>query len=332
MSIDSNQTFPTPPRLVQSLLAGFDSVSNHFTLILFPLVMDLLLWFGPRLSILTLTKDFFSRLAGLPGFDTTEGSQILELNQELMTLTVERLNLFSFLRTYPVGIPSLMVSIQPVQTPQGIQLTLQLHSILYVLILLVLLGFLGLIAGTVYFWAVSRATLDGSINWQVAIKECSWAMSQVFLLSLFWIAILLVASIPASCLVSIFSFGGFNVGRVGVFITGGLMIWLIFPILFSSHGIFVHRKNMWSSIQASVRITRFTFPNTAILFLTVLVTSEGLAILWRTPGETSWLTLVGIAGHGFIATGLLAATIIYYRDASLWVDRLMQQLKLESKA
>jgi hypothetical protein len=59
----------------------------------------------------------------------------------------------------------------------------------------------------------------------------------------------------------------------------------------------------------------------------VVVLSEGLDVLWRVPKDASWLTLVGLAGHGFISTGLLAATFIYYRDATQWVEEVLKQVK-----
>jgi hypothetical protein len=49
-----------------------------------------------------------------------------------------------------------------------------------------------------------------------------------------------------------------------------------------------------------------------------------LDTLWRVPDEKSWLSLVGVAGHAFISTSLLAASFIYYRDTSRWVQRMIQ--------
>ena len=45
------EEFPPPPGIMGSLRAGFDAVSRHVGLILLPLVLDLLLWLGPRLSV-----------------------------------------------------------------------------------------------------------------------------------------------------------------------------------------------------------------------------------------------------------------------------------------
>jgi hypothetical protein len=79
-------------------------------------------------------------------------------------------------------------------------------------------------------------------------------------------------------------------------------------------------------------LTRLTLPKTSLLFLSMLVISEGLDTLWRVPGERSWMSFVGVLGHAFVSTSLLAASFIYYRDATRWVQRLIQQsLLVESK-
>jgi hypothetical protein len=37
--------------------------------------------------------------------------------------------------------------------------------------------------------------------------------------------------------------------------------------------------------------------------------------------------VVGIAGHAFVSTALLAASFVYYRDANAWLTAVMERLK-----
>jgi hypothetical protein len=104
------------------------------------------------------------------------------------------------------------------------------------------------------------------------------------------------------------------------------MIWLIFPLLFSAHGIFVKNLSAWQSIRLSIQITNATLPTTALFFLSIFILTQGLNVLWRIPPTDSWLTLVGIAGHAFVVTGLLAASFIYFRDADRWVTSLRKRI------
>jgi hypothetical protein len=59
----------------------------------------------------------------------------------------------------------------------------------------------------------------------------------------------------------------------------------------------------------------------------VILLGQGLDFLWRTPPETSWWTLIGIAGHAFVSTALLAASFVYYRDVNAWLAAVMEQMK-----
>lgn len=78
-------------------------------------------------------------------------------------------------------------------------------------------------------------------------------------------------------------------------------------------------------------MTRMTMPTTAFFLLSILLISEGLDILWRVPPEKSWLTLLGVGGHAFITSALLAASFIYYRDADLWTQGTIRMLKSQQR-
>ena len=67
------------------------------------------------------------------------------------------------------------------------------------------------------------------------------------------------------------------------------------------------------------------------MFLLVFMTlNYGLSFLWNTPARDSWWTLVGIAGHAFISTALLAASFVYYRDANVWLKAVFEQLQKQN--
>jgi hypothetical protein len=61
--------------------------------------------------------------------------------------------------------------------------------------------------------------------------------------------------------------------------------------------------------------------------LTVILLSVGLNYLWTIPPEDSWMAFVGIFGHAFVATALLAASFIYYRDMNAWQQTVWERMK-----
>jgi len=332
MSVTEKQALPSQPSLTAALLAGFDTITNHLGLILFPILLDLYLWFGPRLSLKNLVESLISQFESMPGASTPETAQALEFSRSLWLLVADRLNLFSALRSFPVGVPSLMASRQPLEEPMGLTPVWNVPSLGSAAGWWILLTVLGLVAGALFFALVAQASLSGKLDWRAALEKWPWVSLQVILLALFLGGLLLAISIPGSCIVTAITFTGLPVTQLGFLLFGAIALWMMFPLLFSAHGIFTYQFKMWISVRQGIRLTRLTLPRTSLLFLSMLVISEGLDTLWRVPGEKSWMSLIGVLGHAFVSTSLLAASFIYYRDATRWVQRLIQQsLLVESK-
>jgi hypothetical protein len=55
-----------------------------------------------------------------------------------------------------------------------------------------------------------------------------------------------------------------------------------------------------------------------------------LDLLWGVPTEASWLLLLGILGHAFVTTGLLASSFVYYRDALRWIREMVKLRELKT--
>ncbi|MBU1662912.1 MAG: hypothetical protein KKD28_15750 [Chloroflexi bacterium] len=327
MKTTDSQTLPAPPRLITTLVAGFDTITNHIALILFPIGLDLFIWLTPHLRLkwlidVLVSDAVFQSMSVAPDAET---AAILQSARELWSLIAERFNLLAALRSYPVGIPSLMASILPMETPIGNPSLIDVTSFGNALLLFLVLTIAGLIMGTLYFSMVAQAALSGQGYWRRSLAEWLWASSQVILLALVWVILFVSVSIPASCAISITAVAGISVGQCGILLYGGFLLWMIFLLLFSSHGIFVNRYKVWPSVKQGIRITNMTLPTTSLFFVSVLVLTQGLDLLWRIPSEDSWLMLVGLMGHAFVTTGLLAASFIYYRDAGQWVQSLKNQ-------
>jgi len=107
--------------------------------------------------------------------------------------------------------------------------------------------------------------------------------------------------------------------------------WLIVPLFFTPHGIFVRKQNAFYSIYSSVRMIRFSLPTSGMFVLSAFLLARGLDVLWSVPKSDSWLTVVGFAGHAFITTVLLAASFIYYRDMTDWLKNVYEQFQKLSK-
>jgi hypothetical protein len=111
-----------------------------------------------------------------------------------------------------------------------------------------------------------------------------------------------------------------------------LSFWLIIPLFFVPHGIFVRRQNAFHSIVTSFKMARFTLPTSGMFVFSSFILSTGLNYLWSVPKGNSWMTLVGISGHAFITTALLAGSFVYYRDMNIWLQVVLEELQQKKNA
>ncbi len=116
-------------------------------------------------------------------------------------------------------------------------------------------------------------------------------------------------------------------GEGVLLILGFISMWLIVPIFFSPHGIFVKKQNAFASILSSFQLTRFTLPTSSLFVLTVFLLGIGLNFSGRYRPDDSWLALVGILGHAFITTALLASSFVYYQDMTAWLQTVLTRLR-----
>ena len=327
MAMTDSKEIPAPPRLTPALVAGFDAIANHILVIFFPIVFDVLIWFAPHLRIKVMIESFVAEMVLLSANDGAEFAEMIDAGKEAWLQIAEQFNLAIAFRSYPVGIPSLMTSSLPTETPIGVPVMFEIESFGTAFFVGLILMGLGLVLGTLYYMIVAQVALTGTLVWMTVLNRFLWTCLQVILLTLVWIGLLFLVSIPASCFVSLLGLAGFSMGQLGILFYGGFLIWLIFPLLLSAHGIFVKNLTVLPSIRLGIRITNATLPTTALFFLSVFILTQGLNILWRIPPANSWLTFLGIAGHAFIVTGLLSASFIYYRDAERWVTSLRNQIQ-----
>jgi hypothetical protein len=327
MNTTDSQVLPAPPNLIRALLAGFDTIANHIGLILFSIGLDLLLWFGNQVHLFRMAKSYLDWSLQAAQAQTPELVDTMRTSQEALLSLAGRYNLISALRSFPLGIPSLMASRAPTESPLGTPLAWDISSPGWLVILWIGLFLIGLFVSTLYFLLVSQVGLNGKLNWIEAFQNWPAKFLQLVLLNIFYLVLIIGICLPLSCVLPFLLVGGAGLGRFVIIIYGALLIWLLFPLVLSPFGIFVYQDKMWQSVLRGARIVRFTMPTTFLFVLVLVVLGQGLDVLWNIPVDKSWFMLVGILGHAFITAGLLAATFIYYRDAGTFVVQRFQKIK-----
>jgi hypothetical protein len=330
MNRQNLEEFPPPPGVMGPLKAGFDAVSSHVWLIVLPLLLDVFLWLGPRLSVDRLVSPFLRVVFSQVRTTLTSSADLQRFTeyQAAFGELMERFNLMSLLgklQLFPVGISSLLAQTMPVETPLGAQSVVQITSIPGLLALGFLLTLIGWVIGGVYFRWVSGIALGQA--GRVVMVSFSWAILQSLLLSLIWVIGLVMVMIPMIIVLTMLALLSPLLASGLVLVALFFSFWLIVPLFFTPHGIFVRRQNAFYSMFSSLRMARFTLPTSGLFVLSVFLLTTGLNYLWSVPTDNSWMLLVGIAGHAFITTALLAASFVYYRDMNAWLQTVFERLQ-----
>jgi hypothetical protein len=315
-------TLPDPPNVLKSIRIGFDTITKHVGLVLFPVGIDLLLWFGPRLQIRSLIESLIEEMSAVSQLMPADFSEIMEAGQEIWALAADRINLLIALRSLPVGVFSLLTSILPVENPLGTPLVFDVSGVGSAL-LVVLVAFLtGIGLGGLYLSAVRQAAIYDQVNWRNVLRRWPQVFSQSLLLSLLWLAFLTAMLILGSCAATGITMFSVTLGQMVIVLFGITSFWLLFPLFFSPHGIFTNGQKAWKSLLNSVKLTNLTFMKTSLFILLALLVSQGLNMVWQIPPENSWLMMISLLGHAFVTTGMLAASFVYYQDITRWVEEL----------
>jgi len=105
-----------------------------------------------------------------------------------------------------------------------------------------------------------------------------------------------------------------------------VLIWMLIPLVFSPHGVFVMQQKAMPSMMMSSRMVRFFLPGTGSFVMVCVLINEGMNLLWTSTPSNSWLTLIGILAHAFVVTSLLTSTFIYYREGYAWMQENLQHM------
>jgi hypothetical protein len=337
MNATTRQEAAGPLGVIGCLTAGFEMVGRHLWLIALPVLLDLFLWLGPRLSVVTLLQQFAAVLKAQSAPDPATMRQVTQAAQ-LLEQFGSQFNLFSFLSALPLlNVPSLLAwhasgTMSPLGEPQ----------LLMVTNVLILVGWgamlipIGMALGVLYLNSLAHRVCamrspgeqvpaltkaEGSALSEAEGPEQAIGVSggvgrliRVFLfatgmliggavLTLLWM--LLVGTVMA-----IAPMLGLLVWAFGI----GLGSYIALHFLFVVHGVLIGGRGLLRAVWESILLIHAQFASVIGLVVLAVVIYEGLGLAWSLPSGDSWSLLVGILGNGCIATGLTAATFVFYQE------------------
>lgn len=330
MSNSQSEPKISPPRYIAALAAGFNTVASHIYLVLFPIAIDLFLWFGPMVRI----RDIFAptleqSLAAMAGSSTPEAVEIVKQSQALWAEILAQFNLFSMLRAFPVGIPSLLAFQGAASNPLGSLRVFDLNNTGVALSFIIATSLLGIAAGALYFTLIAKA-VSQEID-KLTPNVFASHLAHSIQLTLMTLAVVAFAILPMLCAASFLLLLVPQLGSIPLIVVGMLLIWMAVPVIFTPHGMFSSGMAPGVSLRFSYKLVRQYLPGTSTFILLAILISYGLNFLWTTPQPSQWLLGVGIIGHAFITTGVLAATFVYYKGGVEWMNEIIRLRAAQQK-
>lgn len=292
---------------------------------LLPLLLDLFLWLGPHLSIYPLTVKFSNLIdEELPL--SAAAAETRRALTESLEQAGEQLNVFAFVSTAPIGIPSLIAGKAPMDAPIGEPTVWAVTGELQLLTFALGFTLIGLLLGAVYFSFIARGVVPGATRWNVrqAARRIwiSWARMVAFVVLMF--VVLTALSVPLLLLVGLAGLLSATLANIVVSLGFAAVLWLLLYVGFAVHGIVLKNRGVLAAIWDSIRLVQWNLPGVVGLFSLIMIISWGLGYLWNIPSGDTWLLLAGILGHAFVATGLITATFVFYQDRYRWWNELRE--------
>lgn len=299
-----------PPSLVDTFGTGFRVLNQSLVVLLVPLVLDLWLWLGPRVSVRPLVewvrsfnpavwdqaREQLGATAGAPSIDLRLAVQ---LEQQLRLWR-------------PMYILEGASSALRPPNPAVWQIGTVLGLAALVLAINVVIALLTAVYLVPLADAVRGSSRAGSRARHIA---GAW-MALMGVLGLMLI-FLLIVGVPLLALASLLAA---VVPAIGYFLGSmlfALIVWAIFSTSFAYDAVVLNNANPVRAMYASLMVVRRYFWGALGFLLLKMFVLAGLGVIWqRLLGSMPGL-LVAMATSAYVGAGMAAAHLVFFRDRLL---------------
>jgi hypothetical protein len=154
-----------------------------------------------------------------------------------------------------------------------------------------------------------------------------WSFLQILFMPVLVFIIVLILCVPVLFVMTLAMMISQTISQVVSLLAVMLLLWILMPLIFTPHGIYLYKQNLISAMMTSISVVRVSMGRTAWFILISYVMIQGLNYLWHSPGVENWLLIVGIFGHAFIVTAVVAASFYYFIDATKFTQTIINQQK-----
>jgi hypothetical protein len=309
----------SPNGVIEALSAGYAAINRHLWVLLLPILVDLILWFGPHVSYSPLVDPTVTRASEwarqvTPGprrapRNPELASSVDDARQWLITRTGE-VNVLSLVARGPVALPILAAP-----SARGDFAFVSDWGAGVGLLLGVALS--GLFLGGCFYSGVAAASTGRPSNPLTLGRRTPRQVARVLGLVAALIGTGLLLGLPVVLLIAFTAVVAPIVATLGVVLIGVAGACVVLHLFFALDAIFVSDVGPLQAIQRSVAVVRrHLWPSLALMLLTWLILA-GMSRVWDVVAsnvQAPFGTGLSILGNAYIASGLIAASMIFYTE------------------
>ena len=300
------------PKIIEAFRRSLATLSGNIYLLLFPILLDLFFLFGKRILVSNIISSWINAIV----FPPSTSPELLEswstLSQQYLKMIAD-FSLTGFLRSYPIGVPSLLAFRPMAVNPSGAFASIQTQSSIEMFLWLVLFSLIGFVLGAFYLLQIGNAA-QGK-HFKDIFRNFVNKLANLFTIPVISAITFMVIFLPAVFIISIIANLVPFFGNVGYFLLTLFLINRITPVIFSAHDIILYENPIVTAVKESIRTVRPTNSKTSFFILIAFLFSIGTNYLWQIPTDNSWMLLVSIFGHALVTTLIFIASFQFYIDA-----------------
>lgn len=304
--------------IIDTLSAGFDRAAKRLWLILLPVLLDIGIWAGPRLSLNKLAREAILLLPDAAELGDQYTASI-EMMRSWLTDAAATTNVMAMLSMRLLGLPSLAETLAPRALPFGIvQRSIEIPSWLAFAGVALLLTLISLLLGCSCLSLIAADARDRDVS-PIYALQVAWR-SWLRLVTLVLLATAAIVVMGSGVAVVSGMLAVLSVDLAGLLLTlfgWGFLTFSAYGAVvffFASRAIILDDAGILRSIWNALNVLHRSLLAAIGFILLVSVLQTGLLYIWRMLAVSPAGTLVGIVGNAYVSTGLVMASFIFYRE------------------
>lgn len=306
-----------PLGVIDSLQRGFDLLNHHLWLVLIPILLDIFLWLGPRLSLAPLISRFIKTFSDQPDLPEQFAANF-DLAVESLNTLGTNYNLLALLTGPLTGLPSLQARLdfQAIDIlPKQVITVTQWQTAAFWIVVLVPIGIL---VGSLWLTLIAFALKHERLGMTAFLSRWGWVWLNINLYLLALIAgialFALLFGVAGTFILLLFGAAGAVIFSILWVLFVGFSVWLWIGLYFVVYAVALDGVNLASAIWRSLNVVGRNAMSTLGFLILAMVLTEGFTRIWMRIGDYAWGVLLGALGDAYLGTAIAVAAFLFYQS------------------